>query len=151
MLQKYHNPFASTQILYPEEQRDYYQAYAQSTGVSHVDRSPFPRMVDLWWAGLLLAVRSGLPPVDLADRKMIHMIDGPILDRDSWRVQFIMLVSLNLTNDIEIVTRPTEMMNIANSLAAAGLPSVVEMLQDGDQLPIWNLSEALEKMLVENS
>ena len=41
------------------------------------------------------------------------------------------------------------MMFIANRLAAAGVPRIVEMLKDGDQEPIWNLSDALERLLTE--
>ena len=150
-MQRYHNPFTSTQILYPDDQRDYYQMYAQPSGPTNVDRSPFPRMVDFWWAGLSLAARNETPPENLTGRQMVHMTDGGTLDRDSWRVQFIMLISLSIIGDIEIVTRPAEMMNIANGLAAAGVPHVVEMLQDGGQDPIWNLSEALEKMLSDDA
>jgi hypothetical protein len=42
---------------------------------------------------------------------------------------------------------PRRMMTIANGLAAAGIPHVVEMLRDGDQDALWNLSEALDKIL----
>ena len=42
------------------------------------------------------------------------------------------------------------MMAIANGLAAAGVPHVVEMLQSGEQPPIWNLTDALESMLESN-
>ena len=38
-------------------------------------------------------------------------------------------------------------MAIGNGLAAAGIPRLVEMLQDGGQDAIWNLSEALNEDL----
>ena len=38
-------------------------------------------------------------------------------------------------------------MDIANSLAAAGVPHIVKMLSEGPQRPIWNLSDAFEKLL----
>ena len=43
------------------------------------------------------------------------------------------------------------MMDIANSLAAAGVPYIVEMLNEGNQDPIWNLSDALDKILKSDS
>lgn len=39
------------------------------------------------------------------------------------------------------------MMTIANGLAAAGVPLIVEMLENGDQEPIWNLSDTLADIL----
>jgi hypothetical protein len=32
-------------------------------------------------------------------------------------------------------------------MAAAGVPHVVDMLRDGDQDPIWNLSESVHDIL----
>ena len=46
-----------------------------------------------------------------------------------------------------VVERPNRMMAIANGLAAAGVPHVVELLQSGEQLPIWNLTDAFETMV----
>ena len=39
------------------------------------------------------------------------------------------------------------MMDIANGLAAAGVPHIVRMLNEGVESPIWNLSDAFEKLL----
>ena len=76
------------------------------------------------------------------------MIQGAIFDgKDSWRVQFLMLVAIAMEDDVAVVERPNRMMAIANGLAAAGVPHVVEMLQSGEQLPIWNLTDALETTL----
>ena len=52
-----------------------------------------------------------------------------------------------MEDNVEIVGEPRRMMAIANGLAAAGIPHIVEMLRDGDQDAIWNLSEALDEML----
>lgn len=45
------------------------------------------------------------------------------------------------------VGEPHRMMAIANGLTAAGIPHVVDMLRDGDEEPIWNLSEAINEIL----
>ena len=147
MVQRYHNPFAAIPIVYPVEQQPDYQMYAQAGRSPNVDRSPFPRMVDLWWAGLSLAVRKDLPLVDLRGSQTAHMENGQILDRDSWRVQVVMLIALHVTNEVEVVTDPARMMAIANGLAAAGVPHIVEMLTDGDESHIWNISKALENLV----
>jgi len=39
------------------------------------------------------------------------------------------------------------MMALANGLAVAGLPKVIEMLKVGDAEPIWNLSDAVDLLL----
>ena len=96
--------------------------------------SPFPRMVDLWFAGLSIAARLRLEPVQLAGHRTVHMIDGNVFDgEDSWRVQVLMLVALNVENEVDVVDDASRMMGIANGLAAAGVPRILEMLTTGDQ------------------
>ena len=105
-------------------------------------------MIDLWFAGLSVAVREGLSPVDLSEKQTSNMITGAIFDgRDSWRVQVLMLLAIAMEDDVSIVESPNRVMAIANGLAAAGVPRIVEMLQNGDQQPIWNLTDAFEEML----
>lgn len=147
MTQRYHNPFADIGLLAPVEQRDVYDRYCQTGGRTVVDQSPFPRMVDFWFAGLSLAARKQLAPVSLAKQETFKFIEGSIFDRDSWRVQAVMLVAIAVDGNVEIVGEPRRMMAIANGLAAAGVPEVVGMLLDGDQVAIWNLSENLDGIL----
>jgi len=145
--QLYHNPFAGVDLLAPVDQREVYDRYCQTGGRAVIDQSPFPRMVDFWFTGLSMAARKGLEPVDLAKQETFKFIEGSIFDRDSWRVQAVMLIAIATEDDVEVVGEPRRMMAIANGLAAAGIPDVVEMLRDGDQDPIWNLSEALDHVL----
>ena len=145
---QYYNPFAGMYLVYPVEQEPEYHKYCQTGGRKPIDQSPFGRMVDLWFAGLSVATRKGLSSIDLSGKKTSNMIQGAIFDgKDSWRVQFLMLVAIAMEDDVVVVERPNRMMSIANGLAAAGVPYVVEMLQGGDQLPIWNLTDALESIL----
>jgi hypothetical protein len=58
-----------------------------------------------------------------------------------------MLLALATDQSIDVVEVPARMMTIANGLAAAGQPLVVEMLNRSHDRPIWNLSTALEEML----
>lgn len=148
-MQRYHNPFAGRDLIAPIELREFYDRYCQSGGGAAVDRSPFPRRVDFWFAGLSLAARKQLKPVDLSKKETFKFIEGSIFDRDSWRVQTLMLIAIAVEDNVEIVGEPRRMMAIANGLAAAGVPLIVEMLRDGDQYPIWNLSDSLDHMLLE--
>ena len=152
MTQQYYNPFAGINVVYPSEQGPDYQRYCQTGGRQSIDQSPFGRMIDLWFVGLSIAVREGLPALDLSEKQTSNMTAGAIFDgRDSWRVQVLMLLSIAIEDDVAIVEKPNRMMAIANGLAAAGVPRVVEMLQDGRQLPIWNLSDALNTVLSDES
>jgi len=147
MTQRYHNPFAGVDLIAPVELRDIYDRYTQSGGRSVIDQSPFPRMVDLWFAGLCLAARKGLEPLDLSGQETFKFIEGSIFDRDSWRVQAVMLTAIAVEDNVEVAAQPRRMMAIANGLAAAGVPHIVDMLQDGDQDAIWNLSDCLDSLL----
>ena len=148
MTQRYHNPFAGIDLIAPIEQRDVYDRYCKTADKrSSIDQSPFPRMVDFWFAGLSLAARDGLGPIDLSGKETFKFHEGSIFDRDSWRVQTVMLIAIAQADNVEIVGEPRRMIAIANGLAAAGIPNIVDLLCDGDQDPIWNLSEGLEILL----
>ena len=147
MTQRYFNHFAGINLVYPAEQREDYERFCQTGARSSIDRSPFPRMVDLWFAGFSIAAGRSMKPVDLSGQNTSNFTPGAIFDRDSWRVQAVMLAAIAVADSVEVVGDPNRMMAIANGLAAAGVPIIVEMLQGGDQEAIWNLSEALADIL----
>ena len=154
MTQQYHNPFAKLGLIVPKAQRDYYDQYCQTqtVGGANIDRSPFRRMVDFWFTGLSLAARKQLEPIDLTKKEPSQFITGEIFGgEDSWRIQVIMLVAIAVEENLEIVQYPHCMMDIANGLAAAGVPHIVEMLREGNHNPIWNLSDALDELLRSDS
>src|ERR1700756_4434406 len=103
---RYYNPFAGIDLIAPVEQRDVYDRYCQTGGRAVIDQSPFPRMVDLWFTALAVAARKGLSPVDLGKQETFKFIEGSILDRDSWRVQALMLVALAIEDDVNTVGEP---------------------------------------------
>ncbi len=148
MTQQYNNPFQNMQIISPETQRGDYDNYCQA-GQSRVSvkRSPFPRKVDLWFAGLSLAVRKKLDPIVLKKKDTVNIISGDVFNTDGWQAQAIMLIAIAVEDDLEVVLNPRRMMDIANGLAAAGVPHIIEMLNAGNEEPIWNLSEALDELL----
>lgn len=148
MTQQYNNPFQNMQIVSLKTQREDYDEYCQS-GKSRVsvERSPFPRKVDLWIAGLALAALKNLEPIDLKKKKTVNIISGEIFNTDGWQAQAIMLIAITIDGDLEVVLKPRRMMDIANGLAAAGVDYIIKMLSDGPQEPIWNLSDAFKKLL----
>ena len=136
-------------MIVPETQSGFYVQYCQTqaVGKKNVDRSPFRRKVDLWFAGLSLAARKQLEPAKLKKQDTSSFNTGMVFDQDPWRVHALMLIAIAVDGNVEIVSDPRRMMDIANGLAAAGVDLIVEMLREGGQAPIWNLSDALAELL----
>ena len=148
MAQHYDNPFGNMQIMSLETQQSDYDQHCQAGQArAKPDGSPFPRKVDLWFAGLSLAARKNLEPIDLTKEKTVSIISGDIFNTDGWQAQAIMLIAIAVEGGVKVVLDPRRMMNIANGLAAAGVDLIIKMLNEGPLRPIWNLSDAFEKML----
>lgn len=150
MAERYYNPFQGMDISVPEEYRDTFSRYCRTGGRSNIDDSPFPRMVDLWFLSICIAVRLNMEPADLGKSETYKIIEGSIFANDPIRVHALMLIAIEKTGDVKIVSEPRHVMSLANGLAVAGLPKVVEMLKEGDAEPIWNVSEALDEILRKN-
>lgn len=147
MSDRYFNPFQAIDINVPVDLHEAFTRYCQTGGNAVIDQSPFPRMVDLWFLAVCVAARLGLEPADISKYDTRKIIDGSIFGSDPWRVQTLMLLAIGHSGDVQIVSEPRRMMALANGLAVAGLPRVVEMLKDGDADPIWNISDAVEGLL----
>lgn len=147
MADRYFNPFQAIDINVPVEFHEAFTRYCQTSGNAIIDQSPFPRMVDLWFLAICVASRLGLEPADTAKHETRKIIDGSIFSSDPWRVHTLMLIAIGKTGDVRIVSEPRKMMALANGLAVAGLPKVIEMLKDGDAEPIWNLSDAIDRII----
>ncbi|MXY25151.1 MAG: hypothetical protein F4Y45_11600 [Acidobacteria bacterium] len=147
MAERYFNPFQAIDINVPVEFHEAFTRYSQRSSDAVIDQSPFPRMVDLWFLSVCVAARLGLEPADIAKFDTRKIIDGAIFGSDPWRVHTLMLIAIGKTGDIQIVAEPRKMMALANGLAVAGLPKVIDMLKDGAAEPIWNLSDAIDTLL----
>ena len=147
MADRYFNPFQAIDINVPEEHHEAFERYSQRGANAIIDQSPFPRMVDLWFMAVCVATRLGLEPSDVSKHRTKKIIDGSIFGSDPWRVHVLMLIAIGRTKDVTVVSEPRRVMALASGLAVAGLPKVIEMLQDGEAEPIWNLSDAIDMML----
>ena len=147
MADRYFNPFQAVDINVPIEFHEAFTRYCQRSADAVIDESPFLRMVDLWFLSVCVAARLGLEPTDIAKYDTRKIIDGSIFGSDPWRVHTLMLIAISKSGDVQIVSEPRKMMTLASGLAVAGLPKVIEMLQDGDAEPIWNLSDAIDALL----
>ena len=147
MTDRYFNPFQTTDINVPSEFHEVFGRYCQRDSKVNLDYSPFPRMIDLWFLSFCVAARKNLEPTDISKSKTVKIIDGSIFSSEPWRVHMLMLVAVAKSDDMQIVSEPNKMIKIANGLAAAGLPKVIEMLKNGGAEPILNISEAIDLLL----
>ena len=147
MAERYFNPFQAIDINVPVEFHEAFTRYCQRSSDAVIDQSPFPRMVDLWFLSVCVAARLKFEPAEIAKLDTRKIIDGSIFGSDPWRVHTLMLIAIGKTGDVQIVAEPRKMMALANGLAVAGLPKVIETLKEGDAEPIWNLSDAVDSLL----
>ena len=144
------NAFATTDIELPEKYREYFHAYCLTRtegSQNNPEDSPFPRMVDMWFLALCIAVKEDLKPEFNSTGKTYKAIPGVVFGSDSWRSNALMLLAIAHTGDVEITDKPHEMMRIANGYALAGLPRLIGILneREGDTA-IDYLSDFVEEM-----
>jgi len=125
------NDFASIDILLPERYQQYFHTYC----LTHVEgsqnrpeHSPFPRMVDMWFLALCIAVKEGMKPEFNVEGKTYKAIPGSVFE--SWRSNALMLLAVAHSGDVKITDQPREMMRIANAFALAGLPRLIAILEE---------------------
>ena len=152
MVQAINNPFQSVEVFVPAEQHDAYKRYCVGTesagrGSRSYDKSPFHRMVDMWYLAVCLAVRDGQHPDDLGKRKLVEINKGVVFADYPEMVYTLMLIAMQVSGDNSIVDRERDMIKIANGLASAGMPKLLQMLESGQGDQIWNLSEAIHQLL----
>jgi len=132
------NSFAAVDIHLPEKYKTHFHQYCltRSEGSRNSpEDSPFPRMVDMWFLALCIAVKKGLrPDLKPSNEKTYKAIEGVVFGSDPWRSNALMLLAIAHTKDIKITDSPSEMIKIANAYALAGLPHLISMLEqrDGD-------------------
>lgn len=127
------NAFAATDIHLPEKFQEYFHAYCLTRtegSRNNPEDSPFPRMVDMWFLALCIAVKEGLKPEAEIKGKTYKAIEGVVFGSDSWRSSALMLLAIAHSGDVEITDKPHEMMRIANGYALAGLPRLIAILDE---------------------
>ena len=94
MAERYYNPFQGMDISVPEEFRDTFARYCRTGKKSNIDQSPFPRMVDMWFLSICIAVKLDMEPVDLGKSENYKIIDGSIFANDPLRIHAMMLIAI---------------------------------------------------------
>lgn len=148
MIDRYYNPFQAMELRLPSGYRDevsrYCQGATQDGRGAGLGDAPFPRIVDMWFLALCLAAKAGKKEAELPADKTYKFMDGTVLSSDPWRIDVLMMLAVSMTGETEIVAQPRQVIQLANQLAAAGMPDVIDMLKNGDSDAIYNLSDNLE-------
>ena len=143
------NEFGGVDIQLPEKYREHFHAYCltRTEGSRNNPKdSPFPRMVDMRFLAICIAVKEGLSPEFDVQGKTYKAIEGAVFGSDAWRSNALMLVAIAHTGDVTVVSKPHEMMRIANAYALAGLPRLITLLQDrGGDVALDYLSDFVEE------
>jgi hypothetical protein len=125
--------FANTEIHLPEKYKEHFHQYCltrREGSRNTPEDSPFPRMVDMWFLALCIAVKEGLTPVTKSQTSTYKAIEGAVFSSDPWRSNTLMLLAIAHTGSVEITDDPNKMMRIANGFALAGLPRLITLLED---------------------
>lgn len=97
-----------------------------------IEEAPFRRMYDFWFASVLWAEQADLEP--LAGAKTEKFIAaGPTpadAKLDSWMLEILLLVAVRrLEPDVNTLPEAGDVFKLANELAAAGAPRLIDEIE----------------------
>jgi len=138
------NPYANLELRIPKQYVQEFQAYTMTMRTEDgtakdVDRAPFSRYVDLWWAAMGIGVCEGRMTELEAPHKFVT---GVVLNQEPWRIIQLELLSIGQTGSTDVLKQPGQVIDIANRYAATGIPLMVAELV-GKAKPIWDVSNYL--------
>ncbi len=145
------NPFANQAVhvpkAYHEDLRLYSTTFVSEDGASKdVEDAPFKRYVDYWLLAAAVGASQGeFMTVESAERH--EFITGVVFQRDLATIEFLFLLAIAHSGDPFVVRDPRQVLDIAESYAAAGIPLVKEMMETGHLPALHNLTRSLVKTL----
>lgn len=146
-----YNPFQQAELRIPEGQANDTETIQQAfgrlsrtftgTGVKpDPEDRPFDRYVDLWMLAVCLGAREvarGHPIVRLGG-KGHRFAHGAIFQGDTARIELLEMLAIALANDPRAIENKKGVIDLANDLAATGIPVLFEMLE-GHGKALWNV------------
>ena len=112
---------------------------ALSTLVAHqpnapmrpADDAPFRRMYHFWFASIVWAEHNDLPPID-ASKSEMFIKAGPTesdAQLDAAMLELLLLIAVRrLSPDVNTLPEPAAVFKLANALAAAGAPHLIDAI-----------------------
>ena len=114
------------------------------------DIIPFARYIDIWWLAMCVGIQDGRRTAVKADKWHQFARAGEVLPSNPWRIFQLQLLAVGITKSTDILSKPGELISMANEYAATGLPILLdEML--GSQVPIWAMTKFLSKRIASSS
>lgn len=141
------NPYVNLDLRIPEREweavRRFTTTFKPDDGTkADIDRSPFDRYVDLWWAAFVIGVheeRRSKPS------EWHSFITGVVFNQDPWRLRQLELVALAETEGTDVLENPGQVIAIANEYAATGIGILVDEMT-GQTEPIWAVTNSLRSL-----
>jgi hypothetical protein len=143
------NPYVNLPLRIPEHEWDAVRRFTttfrpEDGTTPDIDRSPFDRYVDLWWAAIGLGVREArrfVPP------KWHDFVTGAVLNQDPWRIRHLELIAL-AEEGPGVLEEPGKVIGIANEYAATGIALLIDAMT-GQTESIWALTSFLRSTVEE--
>lgn len=142
------NPFSNYEIRIPKRYSEQVKRFCFTSGSNqNRELSPFERQVDFWYFAFLIAVKKGLKPESYDSKDMVNITPATILSRDPYRVTYLQAVYLSITNNIDNLAEHKLVFDFASELAYAGIPYLIQILDDSDDKPLYNTLDLIEDLL----
>lgn len=140
------NNFANYQIAIPSIYQDKIKKYCTTGSGTDTDpfNSPFKRQVDFWFVAMCIAFREGYEKAPSKDT--YNATVAGILSNDPYRIHLMYLIALSDTGDESVLSDTKRVFDICCEYANAGIPYLINILDDQDQKPIWNIYDYLEEL-----
>lgn len=134
------NPFQTLPLYVPKNEWDAVRRFTttfrpEDGSEPEIDKSPFRRYVDLWWAGMCVGVLEGRRT---EPDEWHRFNDGVVLTNDPWRIFQLEMLAIAIEGPDALKT-PANIIKMANEYAAAGIPKLIQVMT-GTVEPIWAVS-----------
>ena len=143
-------PFPNAELRIPIEFKEKIEAYTRTRPTGGLapdpEDAPFPRQVDIWYLGVCLGAAHNLR-VSLPPNRVHKFNTGSMFDNDPERIEMLELLAIAMTEDAYVIKDPRQVIEVANELAAGGLPMVFDMLEEGNSRAIDNISDKIQREL----
>ena len=114
------------------------------------DNIPFLRFIDIWWIAMCVGIQEGYRTQ--IDPKQWHTFAraGEVLPSNPWRIFQLQLLAVGATGNTDILSKPGDLITMANEYAATGLPILIDRVL-GSEIPIWAITDLLKERVNDRS